>query len=125
MAKTARQPTVQQILINKFITVEFSVDKYFWPRETKIVNGLIKIYSQEFLAWLKPPYGYKVNSMVYFLGKEGQDYIASQMLEYRKVTTDYSPNPLDVPLSEHKIGDDAPLVNKPKTLKDFLNLNNK
>ena len=125
MAKTIRQPTVQQILINKFVTVEFSVDNNFWGRETKIVNCLIKKYSQEFLAWLQPPHGYRVNSMVYFLGKEGQDYIAGQLVAYRKATTDYSPNPLEITLAQHKIGEDIVVESKPKSLKDFLNLYNK
>ncbi len=125
MAKTVRQPTTQQLIINKFVTVEFSAGKGFWGREIKVANSLLKKYPKDFLLWLEPPHGYKVTSLLHFLTEEGENYILSQLIAYKRATTDLSPKVSPVILSETKIGDDAiPVKKKPESLKDFLGLFN-
>ena len=116
-----RKLTKQQVLINKLVTVEFSKDKYFWGRETKIINNLIEKYSFEFLDWVKPPHNYKVTSLVYFLTGAGQKYLSEQLFEFQRENMDLSPVSSIIELEDEKIGEDILIKKKPNTLQEFLN----
>jgi hypothetical protein len=108
-------------IIGKFVTVEFSVDKYFWPQQMKIAGQLLKKYEYQFLSWMKPPNNYKVTSLVWFLTEQGKHYLSDQLVEYHKHTVNLSPKQQEISPSTTKIGDDIQVEQKPRTLKEFLN----
>lgn len=112
-------------LINKFVTLEFSIDKGFWPREMKFAGQLLKKYGYDFLAWLPIPSGYKIPSLVWFLSPAGKSYMTEQSYEYQKQKGNLTLQKEEIPLTETKIGEDVELITKPKTLKDFLNYGKK
>lgn len=107
-------------VINRFLNIN-SNDKYFWPRECKISKKLLKTYPIEFLRELPEPFGTKFASLAWFLTGDGLKYINTHFFEYKKKNVDLSPKLHQIKLFETKIGEDVKVVNKPKTLKDFLN----
>jgi hypothetical protein len=120
--KKARKLSKNQILIKKFVNVEFFCNKNFWPREMKMLNKLIGVYGIEFLEWLSPPSNYKVSTLAFFLTKDGKNYLSDQLFEYQKTKNNLSPQQSNIKMEEYKVGEDAQIVKKPKSLKDFLNL---
>lgn len=120
--KKTRKLGKSQILIEKFINVEFYQNKYFWPKEMKFMSKLIKAYGIEFLEWLNPPSNYKLTSLIYFFTPQGENYLSDQLFEYKKLKTDLTPQKQEVKLEENKVGQDIIVEQKPKSLKDFLNL---
>lgn len=120
--KSERKPTQNQIIINRFIIPEFKVGKYFWPKESAAAKKLIQKYSFEFLNWVEPPFGYKVKSLLYFLSRDGEDYLGGQYFEYLKTQikeTKERPKPLDnLPI----LGDNVEIIKKPNSLQEFLKI---
>ena len=119
--KTPRKQSNQQILVGKFVDAAQFKNKGFWPREMKMATKLVSVYNLEFLMWVIPPYGKKVPSLAYFMADYGKQYLQEQFFNFNKSKLDLSPKIEKVELSQNKIGEDA-VINKPKTLKDFLNL---
>lgn len=119
--KIPRRLSNQQVIITKFIDPVMFKNKGFWPKEMKIANSLVKKYNLDFLKWVIPPYGKKVPSLCYFVADYGCQYLQEQYFNFNKSKLDLSPKIEKVELSKDKIGEDA-VINKPKTLKDFLNL---
>jgi hypothetical protein len=117
-----RKDGKSQILIKKFVNVEFFCNKNFWPREMKMLSKLIKVYGIEFLEWLSPPSNYKVSTLAFFLTKDGKNYLSDQLFEYQKTKINLSPQKNEIKIEESKIGEDIQVAKKPKSLKDFLNL---
>jgi hypothetical protein len=117
-----RELNNQQKLIKKFIDSSFFSQKYFWPREVKIANKLIKTYDLDFLFWVIPPYNKKIPSLAYFMADYGKQYLSEQFFNYKKSTSDFSPKHEKIVLSQEKIGEDIIINNKPKSIRDFLNL---
>lgn len=122
LSKSGRKLSNPQILINKFVDSERFSDKGFWPREMKIASKLIKTYDLQFLLWVIPPYGKKVPSLCYFIADYGQQYLQEAFFNYKKSTTDFSPQIQQIPLENDKIGEDVVTTKKPRTLKDFLGM---
>lgn len=120
--KKPRKLSKNQILIKKFVNVEFYQNKFFWPKEMKFMSKLIKAYGIEFLEWLSPPSNYKLTSLIYFFTPQGENYLSDQLFEYKKLKTDLTFQKQEISLEENKIGKDIELEKKPKSLKDFLNL---
>lgn len=120
--KKSRKLSKNQILIKKFVNVEFYQNKYFWPKEMKFMSKLIKAYGIEFLEWLTPPSNYKLTSLIYFFTPQGENYLSDQLFEYKKVKIDLTFKKQEVELEGNKIGEDITIEKKPKSLKDFLNL---
>jgi hypothetical protein len=119
--KIPRKLSNQQVIITKFVDPVMFKNKGFWPKEMKIANSLVKKYNLDFLKWVIPPYGKKVPSLAYFIADYGQQYLQEQYFNFNKSKLDLSPKIEKVELSKDKIGEDV-VINKPKTLKDFLNL---
>lgn len=92
-----------------------------WGREGKLAKRLITKHGSDILLWMPPPEGYKVSSLMWFFTDLGENYINDQRFEYKKATTNLTSQKPSIPLSETKIGDDINIVNKPRTLKEFLN----
>ena len=119
--KPKRKLNSQQILIKKFVNPERFSDKYFWPREMKMATKLVSEYNLDFLLWVIPPYGKPVPSLAYFVAKYGKQYLMEQFYNFKKNTLT-RPEKEAIILEDSKIGEDAIISNKPKTLKDFINL---
>lgn len=119
--KKTRKPNNQQILIGKLVEESHFSDKGFWPREMKMATKLVKTYNLDFLLWVIPPYGKKVPSLAYFMADYGKQYLQEQFYNFNRTKLDISPKIEKVELSSEKIGEDL-VIEKPKTLKDFLNL---
>jgi hypothetical protein len=120
--KKPRQPNKQQVLIGKFVGPARRADKGFWPREMKMASKLVAEYNIEFLMWVIPPYGKPVPSLAYFMADYGKQYLMEQFFNFKKNTLTMPEKPAIV-LDTDKIGEDAVLSpQKPKSLKDFLNL---
>ena len=120
--KSARKPNIYQSLISKFITDQGKTAKYFWGKETKIVKKLVSKYSQEFFEWLPLPFGYKVSSFVYFLTKDGEDYLRGKYFEFLKTKINLTPEQPKHLDSTTVIGDNIEIVKKPKNIEEFLSL---
>lgn len=120
--KAKRTRNKYQLLVEKFVS---SVqNRYFWPKEIKFAKQLIEKYSFEFLIFCDIPYGYKVNSLLYFLGPQGIEYLAEQKPKYDQYIDYLRRANTTIKLEDEKIGDDV-LTNynkKPTTLKEFLNV---
>lgn len=119
--KKPRKLSTQQVLVGKFIDPAQFKNRGFWPREMKMATTLVKTYNLDFLIWVIPPYGKKVPSLAYFMADYGKQYLEEQFFNFKKATLDLSPKPEKVELEQEKIGEDV-VINKPKSLKDFLNL---
>lgn len=117
-----RKLSNQQILIKKFVDSSFFKNRGFWPREMKMATKLVKEYNLDFLLWVIPPYNKKIPSLAYFMADYGKQYLMEQFFNFKKETTDLSPQINNITLLESKIGEDPLIQKKPKSLKDFLNL---
>jgi hypothetical protein len=121
LAKVKKENNHQKI-ISKFITVNFSsCGRGFWPQQMKISGQLILKYGLDFLLWCPPPNGYKVTSLVWFLTREGHNYLSDQLFEYEKSKQCQTSTTEKISLENEKIGEDIVLNIKPKTIKEFLN----
>jgi hypothetical protein len=121
MIPKERKKSIQLQIINKFITTEFSKDKYFYPRESKMANKLIEKYTKEFLLWVSPPFGYKVTSLSYFITSNGKDYLNGQYFEYLKTKINLTKK-TDEQIGKEVLGQNIEISVKPKTLQEFLNI---
>ncbi len=120
LLKKERKPTQLQLLIHKFIIPETQKDKYFWGRESKFAKQLIEKYSFEFLNWVGIPFGYRVNSLIYFLSKDGRDYLNGQYFDFLKTKIIKSPEVKVSVESSSVLGDNIEITKKPKSLQEFL-----
>jgi hypothetical protein len=119
--KPPRKASVpQQIIFNLVSDMKGCHDVGIWKNEMRICAMLRKKWGDPFLLWVKPIEGYKVNSLVWYLGVIGKHYLSDQMVEYKTATTVQEKTP-EIPLAEHKIGEDVVVTSKPRTLKEFLN----
>lgn len=118
--KKPRKLNTQQILIGKFIDSLRFDSRGFWPREMKLATKLVKEYNLEFLLWVNPPYGKKVPSLAYFQADYGKQYLEEAFFNYKKNTLTLPEKP-SIILDENKVGEDAVIISKPKSLKDFIN----
>jgi len=117
--KTVRKPNKHQQIIGKFVTIQKS--RSFWPNEMKIAGQLMEKYNFDFLIWCPKPNGYTVYSLVWFLTEQGKHFLSDQLLEYAK-QKDGNYARQEITLDESKVGEDLKISNKPKTLKEFLNI---
>lgn len=117
-----RKISDNQKVIHKFLSPFGLKDKYFFGRECKIAKQLIDKYGLDYILWVPLPFGGdKLESLRFFLVKDGENYLISFQLEYKKQTTDLSAQPKQIELLEEKIGEDTIIKREPKTLLDFLN----
>lgn len=107
-------------IIEKFVNLNFGLDKHFWGREAMFAKRLIAKYKGDFLLTIPCPNGYKIQSLGWFFTPPGQHYLSEQLVEYSKQNTNLSHIQQEIPLAETKIGEDIEVVSKPRTLKDFL-----
>jgi len=120
IAKKERKISDAQRIMKKFIC-EGPRDKYFYGRETKIANKLIKKYSLQFFEWLEVPFGYKTNSLLYFLAQQGGDYLRGKYFEYLKFQIGLESKPAKATGGE-VVGENVEINKKPRTVEEFLSL---
>jgi len=105
-----------QKLINKFSKEPESV----WAhptvvrREIKIAKKLFALKSQKF--WEEAHLPFKLNSLAWFLGRDGAEYIEKQEILLTTATKEIEVHEL----KEEKIGEDREVAFKPNTLMEFL-----
>ena len=109
-------------IINKFIAINGKQHPSFYGRESKLAKNLIEKYSLSFLLWVPLPDNKKINTLLWLSCPEGHNYLNAFIMEYKLHSVNLSPKIENVQLEHQKVGEDV-IINKPKTLKDFLNLN--
>ena len=109
-------------IIHRFIIKDSNLDKYFYPRESKLAKNLITKYSLGFLLWVPLPDGKKIQSLLWLSCKEGLAYLNSFILEYKVNNSNLTHSHKNIVLEKNKVGDDIQFTKRPTTLKEFLNL---
>lgn len=91
-----------------------------WGREGRLCATLSKKYGADFLLWVEPPEGYRVNSLTFYYSVLGRNHLSDQLIAYSKHKGDLTAEKKEIPLAPAKIGNDIVSDFKPKTLKEFL-----
>jgi len=84
-------------------------------REMKIAKKLFALKSQKF--WEEAYLPFRLNSLAWFLGKDGKEYIDKEELQQKLPV----PQHKSYELEKDKIGKDKKITFKPNTLMEFLN----
>lgn len=84
-------------------------------REMKIAKKLFALKSQKF--WEEAHLPFKLNSLAWFLGKDGKEYIKKEELLLKTPIAERETHKLE----KEKIGEDEKISLKPNTLMEFLN----
>jgi hypothetical protein len=117
--KSERKLTPIQKVIEKFILEEYKVGRSFWAKESKFARQLIQKYSFDFLEWVPVPFGYKIQSLIFFLTQDGKGYLASQYFEYLKLKIK-NPTKEEIILHNEPLGDNINITKKPTNLQEFI-----
>jgi hypothetical protein len=117
--KKPRKLNTQQVLIGKFVDSLAYDRPGFWPREMKMASKMIQEYNLEFLMWVIPPYNRKVPSLAYFQADYGKQYLEEAFFNFKKENLTFQEKPAII-MQTDKVGEDAVVSQKPKTLKDFI-----
>lgn len=97
--------------------VSLLVEKPNWPREMKIAKKISQTFQdEEFWETLSKEYPKKLPSLAFFLTEKGK--VALFKNKTKKALEKRAVEPII--LKEEKIGEDKPIKNRVKTLKDFL-----
>lgn len=91
-------------------------DKYFWPREMKILNKLWEKYPDP-KFWETFVLTFQLNSLAWLLTEDGQAQLYKQKAHF-----DLDANKKQTIILQDKPMQAAPVVVKPKTLAEFLKL---
>jgi len=121
-----KNPSKNHLIIYHFIDwekPEIKNNKIFWAREMKIAGKLLKFYPFEFLVQAKEPFfPLKMNSLSYFIGENGKNFLNNEYFEYKKSKIDLTAVQQQIKLEEKPIGDNLKIETKPKTLQEFLGM---
>jgi hypothetical protein len=96
-------------IIKKFIPVNIN-----WPREIKIAQKLLKEYPGH--SFWNNLNAIKLNSLAWFLTKDGKNFIALQ----RKIVDLKDIKKSKYIILNHKAGEDKSTCQKPKSVLDFI-----
>ena len=112
-----RKPNKYQKIISKFCKTPESIWAHptLVKREMKIAKKLFSLKSQKF--WEEAHLPFKLNSLAWFLGRDGEEYIEKQEILLTTSTKEIE----TYELKEDKIGEDKEVTFKPNTLMEFLN----
>ena len=112
-----RKPNRYQKIISKFCKTPESIWAHptLVKREMKIAKKLFALKSQKF--WEEAYLPFKLNSLAWFLGKDGKEYIKKEELQQKMSTKEVEIHKL----KKEKIGEDKKISLKPNTLMEFLN----
>jgi len=79
MKKQKRKPNKYHFLVKKFIKDPNKLQPKDWARETKIAKKLYQIFEKENF-WKKSFLEFKLNSLAWFLSKDGLSFLKNQFL---------------------------------------------
>lgn len=115
----AKISTRQQLLVWMFL---IAPEKCSWGKEIKIANKLFqKRMDLTFWKWLSYEMDFKLNSLAFFLTKDGIKLLKLKYILFIKLgKLDLRPKKSRT-LEGKKIGKDKPVKKKPKNLRDFIN----
>lgn len=107
----------KKLLLKKFVNIPEKGSRLFYMKEMTLLNSLLERYSEEFVLALKLPKKY--DSMAIIICESYKDQIDKKYKDftYRTDSSMYQ----EVHLLDEKSGEDFNLINKPKTIRDFLN----
>ncbi len=106
-----------QKIINKFCKEPQTVWAHptLAKREMKIAKKLFALKSQKF--WEEANLPFKLNSLAWFLGRDGEKYIQEQEILLKMPVTKQEKHKLE----KEKIGEDKKIAFRRNTLMEFLN----
>ena len=112
-----RRPNKYQKIISKFCKVPESIwaPPTLVKREMKIAKKLFALKSAKF--WEEAHLPFKLNSLAWFLSREGRAYIKEQEILLKTPVAKQEKHKLE----KEKIGEDKKILFKPNTLMEFLN----
>ena len=112
-----RKPNKYQKIISKFCKAPESIWAHptLVKREMKIAKKLFALKSQKF--WEEANLPFKLNSLAWFLGRDGRKYMKEQELLLKTPVVEQEKHKL----KKEKIGEDKEIIFKPNTLMEFLN----
>lgn len=115
--KKIKQSLNKKTLLKKFVNIPEKGSRLFYMKEMTLLNSLIERYSEEFVLALKLPKKY--DSMAIIVCEAYKEQIDRKFKDftYRTDHTKYD----EIILAEEKLGEDFNLINKPKTIRHFLN----
>lgn len=105
-------------VIERLVEVPKPAPKNFWPREMKILNGLLKEFPLEFLANLTIPK--KTKSLSFVASNKFREKLDEKYKIYSKQIGVETPAEKDYNISEDRVASPSKAIPK-KTLRDFLN----
>lgn len=100
-------------VINNLLIIPKDKRRPFWAREMKLLNSLIKQFPKESF-WRTLTFNKKYDSLAYFVNEYGKKILQKRYNEFNYKI----PRSKPIILGE-KIGDDAEIKIKNKTIKDF------
>lgn len=98
----------------QFIIKKFIKDKINWPREIKIAQNLIKIYTK--YSFWNNLNDIKLPSLAWFLTEDGKRFLVTEDKKKYLIIK----KPEKIHLQKNKIGEDKNICQKPKTLLQFI-----
>jgi hypothetical protein len=107
----------KKLLLRKFVNIPEKGSRVFYMKEMTLLNSLIERYSEEFVLALKLPKKYDSMAIIICDAYKQQLDKKFRDFNYKIDLSKYE----EVILSEVKSGEDARVIIKPKTIKDFLN----
>ena len=115
----AKISTRQQLLVWMFL---MAPEKCSWGKEIKIANKLFnKHVDLAFWKWLSYEMDFKVNSLAFFLTKDGIKLLKLKYILFIKLgKLELQPKKSHT-LEGEKIGKDKSIEKKPRNLRDFIN----
>jgi|WetSurMetagenome_2_1015567.scaffolds.fasta_scaffold328835_1 hypothetical protein len=121
--KTVRKPSnFQKIILKHVAGMEGCKDSSLWGKEGKLCSRLIKMYGSEFLLWVEPPEGHKVQSLTYYFAVPFKYHLSDQFFQFKQEKSFKPPEVSEFNPTSPNIGKDIEVpINKPKTLREFLN----
>lgn len=100
----------KKIMVSKFLKPE----NINWAKEMRIAQTILSKYPDKNI-WKNLFLPFKLNSLFFFLTQKGQEFLKPKREKY---IPHVSKN--ETKIGEQKLGEDI-IINKPKTIKDFLN----
>lgn len=120
------QFNLRKYLVDKFLKKHLLINHNkeerdsTWANNIMVASRLLKKYpEEEFWYWFN--IDFKLNSLAYFLTAKGEERIVKEYNKWKLNLNWKEKEHKSYKLESEKQGEDTILINKPKTLKDFLN----
>ena len=108
-----------KLLVNHFCSHAKFIS---WGKEIKIANKLFNKYiNLTFWKWLSHDMDFKVNSLAFFLTKDGIKLLKLKYVLFIKLGKVNLSSKKRRSLKKNKVGKDKQIKKKPRNLRDFIN----